>query len=181
MVGVFFANGFEEVEALTVVDLLRRANIETKMISILEDISVTGAHNIEIKADAVIKDIDISSLDAIVLPGGNPGFSNLGKCTLLMDKCKEFAENEDKLLAAICGAPSVIGKLGILEGRKAAVYPGMEEFLVGADVKYDTVVTDRNIITSRGMGTAIDFGLAIVEYYQGKDSAKSLGEKIVYV
>lgn len=180
MVGVFFATGFEEIEALTVIDLLRRAGIDVSMISIDNEKTVTGGHGIEVSMDNAYKDTDIDSLDAIVLPGGNPGFKNLEKCELLKGKTIEFSKNEDKLVAAICGAPSVLGHWGVLEGKKATVYPGMDEELLGAAVSHDTVVTDGNIITSRGMGTAIDFSLAIVEYYKGKEAAESLAKAIVY-
>lgn len=180
MVGVFFAPGFEEVEALSVVDLLRRAGIDTKMISINDKDKETGSHNIEVTMDDQIKNIDFESLDAIVLPGGNPGFGNLGKCEQLKEMTIKFAGNKDKLVAAICGAPSVLGTWGVLEGKRACVYPGMENLLTKAEVSFDSVVTDGNIITSRGMGTAIDFGLAIIEYYKGAGEADNQAGKIVY-
>ena len=180
MVGIFFAQGFEEVEALTVVDLLRRAGIDNKMISVTGESEVTGSHDITVKMDERIENISFDELDAIVLPGGNPGFPNLEKCELLKEKTIEFSNNEEKLVAAICGAPSVLGHWGVLNGIKACVYPGMDAELIGAKVSHKSVVTDGHIITSRGMGTAIDFGLAIVEYYKGGKVSKELSEKIVY-
>ena len=180
MTGIFFATGFEEVEALTSVDLLRRAGVPVSMISVTSDLMVKGARGITVETDALIEDIDWKSLDAIVLPGGNPGFSNLSKCELLMAKAEEFAGDKSRLLAAICGAPSILGKRGILKGRTATVYPGMDELLVGAKVSHKSVVRDGNLITSRGVGTAIDFALALVEYYKGAETAKSIAESIVY-
>ena len=180
MVGVFFATGFEEVEALTVVDLLRRENIETIMISVTNDMNVVSSHKVAVAMDELIENIDFGSLDAIVLPGGNPGFGNLEKCTLLKDKTTEFINNKNKLVAAICGAPSVLGHWGLLAGKKACVYPGMDDELIGATVSHDSVIKDGNLITSRGMGTAIDFGLKIVEYYKGIEVSDALSKKIVY-
>lgn len=180
MKGIFFAPGFEEVEALTTVDILRRAGMDVVMISIDNKDTVTGSHGIEVKMDKKIKKVDFDKLSAIILPGGAPGFKNLEKCELLKEKTTEFSKDSEKLVAAICGAPSVLGHWGLLEGREACVYPGMESELTGAAVKYDNAVISGNIITSRGMGTAIDFGLAIVEYYNGKEAADSLASKIVY-
>ena len=180
MIGVFFATGFEDVEALAVVDLLRRAGIETKMISVTKNINVTSSHNVTCVMDELIEDTDFSSLEALVFPGGNPGYPNLEKCELLKEKVIEFSKDENKLIAAICGAPSVLGHWGVLNNKKATVYPGMDAELINAKVSHDKVVVDNNLITSRGMGTAIDFGLKIVEYYKGEDEAKSLANKIVY-
>lgn len=180
MIGVFFANGFEEVEALSVVDLLRRANIDTKMISVTKEMTVSSSHNVKVIMDELIEDTSFDELDAIVLPGGNPGFLNLEKCELLKEKTLEFSKDERKMVAAICGAPSVLGHWGILKDKKATVYPGMESELIGATVSYDKAITDKNLITSRGMGTAIEFGLAIVEYYKGKEFSLELSKKIVY-
>ncbi len=180
MIGVFFADGFEEIEALATVDILRRAGLETRMISVYDRKEVTGARKVTVKTDESLPGFSFESLRAIVLPGGAPGFSNLEKCTPLTDAVKKFAANPDKLVAAICGAPSILGHLGILKGKHATIYPGMEDHLEGALTSTDTVVTDGNLITSRGAGTAIDFALAIVGYYQGEEAAKDLASKIVY-
>ena len=166
---IFLADGFEEIEALTVVDLLRRANIE----------NVTGSHNITVEADALLEETDFDSLDMLILPGGMPGTTNLADCKALTDKIKEFDE-KNKMLCAICAAPTVFGKLGILKGKKACCFPGREDDLLGADVQTSSVTKDGHFITSRGMGTAIDFGLAIIEHYQGSDAATSMASKIVY-
>lgn len=176
---IFLADGFEEIEALTVVDLLRRANIEISTVSIMGRKNVTGSHNITVEADALLEEADFDSLDMLILPGGMPGTTNLADCKALTDKIKEFDE-KDKMLCAICAAPTVFGKLGILKGKKACCFPGREDDLLGADVQTSSVTKDGHFITSRGMGTAIDFGLAIIEHYQGSDAATSMASKIVY-
>ena len=180
MVGVFFANGFEEIEALTVVDLLRRAGIDTCMVSVYPEKDVEGSHGIKVSADRTLQNTNFDELEGIVLPGGAPGFSNLEKCEELMLEVDRFA-SEKKLVAAICGAPSLLGHRGILNGKVATVYPGMEDHLKGAKAVTNSVITDGNIITSRGVGTAIDFALAIVMYFKGQDAASALAEKIVYL
>ena len=176
---IFLADGFEEIEALTVVDLLRRANIEISTVSIMGRKNVTGSHNITVEADALLEETDFDSLDMLILPGGMPGTANLADCKALTDKIKEFDE-KDKMLCAICAAPTVFGKLGILKGKKACCFPGREDDLLGADVQTSSVTKDGHFITSRGMGTAIDFGLAIIEHYQGSNAATSMASKIVY-
>ena len=176
---IFLANGFEEIEALTVVDLLRRAGIEIATVSITGKKSVTGSHQITVEADALLEDTDFDSLDMLILPGGMPGTSNLAACKPLTDKILEF-DKQDKMLCAICAAPTVYGGLGILKGKKACCFPGREGDLTGADVQTTNVTKDGHFITSRGMGTAMDFGLAIIEHYQGADAAAEMAGKIVY-
>lgn len=176
---IFLADGFEEIEALTVVDLLRRAGIEIEMASIMGRKNVTGSHNICVEADMLLEDVDFDSIDMIILPGGQPGTRNLDNCQLLKDKISAF-DKAGKMLAAICAAPTVYGKMGILSGKKACCYPGCEADLKGADVQTLEVTKDGNFITSRGMGTAIAFGLAIIEHFQGKEAAVDMGKKIVY-
>ncbi len=176
---IFLADGFEEIEALTVVDLLRRAEIGIDMVSIMEGRTVIGSHGIPVEADKLLSDIDFDAVDMIILPGGMPGTSNLDACEPLKDRIKEFADKGRKL-AAICAAPTVYGKMGLLEGKRACCYPGREPDLLGADVQTTEVTRDGNFITSRGMGTAIPFGLAIIEEYLGADAAKEMAEKIVF-
>ena len=160
-VAVFFATGHEEIEALTVVDLLRRAGIETNMISITGELEVTGSHNITTKMDKLFEEENYDEYDIVVLPGGMPGTQN-------------------KMMAAICAAPTVSGHAGFLKEKKACCYPDMEDGLFGAEVSYNEVEVDGNVITSRGMGTAIPFGLKLVALLQGQASADALGAKIVY-
>lgn len=177
--GIFFAEGFEEIEALTVVDLLRRAGIEALCVSTTGSMEVTGSHKIKVAMDESIDALDFGSLDIIVCPGGMPGTKNLEKCVKLTDNIKEFY-NSGKLIAAICAAPMIFGHMGLVKDKKACIYPGMEDELIGADVVYDKVVKADNVITSRGMGTAIAFGLKIVELLTDKKTADDLGAKIVY-
>lgn len=176
---IFLADGFEEIEALTVVDLLRRAGIDISMVSVMGRKDVTGSHRIKVEADEVIEDAGFDDVDMLILPGGMPGTSNLFGCEALKEKIREFNDN-NKLLAAICAAPTVYGRMGLLEGKKACCYPGCEGDLKGADVQTTEVTKDGNFITSRGMGTAIPFGLAIIKQFQGKEAAASMAEKIVY-
>lgn len=176
---IFMAEGHEEIEALTVVDILRRAEIEIQMISITGNKNVTGAHGITTHCDKLIENTDFESADMLVLPGGMPGTLNLEKCEPLMDQVHGFfASGKD--IAAICAAPTVFGRAGILKGKKATCYPGMENDLIGADFSTDSVCHDGNVITSRGMGTAIPFALEIVKTFKGADVANQLGKSIVY-
>ena len=171
-IAAMLADGFEEVEALAVIDILRRADIETNMISISSNKKVTGAHNISIEADMLLEDI--------FLPGGMPGTNNLDGCEKLCQAILDF-DREKKLLAAICAAPKIYGRLGILKGRKAVCYPGFENYLTGAEVKMEArAVKDGHIITGRGMGTAIDLGLALVEELAGKNKSEELASAIQY-
>lgn len=179
--GIFMADGCEEIEGLTVVDLIRRTeDIEITMISITDKKEVTGAHKIVFWADALIREVDFDSLDGVILPGGMPGTLNLGENKTVMEVIKKFAM-EGKLVAAICAAPSVLAAAGLLEGKNAAAYPSFEEKLVGANVLKEAVVVDKNIITSRGMGTAMEFGLEIISYLCGKALKERIGKGIVYL
>ena len=178
-VAVFFANGYEEIEALTVVDLTRRAGIETWMVSITDEKMVTGSHGISVSMDKTLTEVNFDEVEMIVLPGGMPGTLNLEACEPLMDKVKEF-DKAGKYISAICAAPTVFGHLGLLNGKKACCYPSMEEGLVGAEVTYESTATAEHILTSRGMGTAIDFGLQIIAKFQGQEAANEMAKKIVY-
>lgn len=177
-VNVFFATGYEEVEALTVVDILRRAGIETDMVSVTGEKSVTGSHGITIQMDKLFEEID-DSAEMIVLPGGIPGTPNLKAHKGLADLINSY-NGAGKYIAAICAAPTVYGEMGLLKGKKATCYPGLEDGLTGAVMSEASVVTDGNIITSRGLGTAIDFGLALTEILLDKGTALDLASKIVY-
>lgn len=177
--GIFMADGCEEIEGLTVVDLVRRAGIEIEMISVSGEKSVTGSHKIAFQTDVSKADADFASYDGIVLPGGMPGTTHLMEDDTVNRVIKEFATS-GKLVAAICAAPSVLGNAGLLEGKKATCYPGVEGKLTGADFVTDPVAKDGNIITSRGLGTAIEFAAEIVAYLLDENVAKSLKESIVY-
>ncbi|MEZ3472406.1 MAG: DJ-1/PfpI family protein [Lachnospiraceae bacterium] len=176
---IFFGAGYEEIEALTVVDLLRRVGVEAVCVAVDNADSVTGSHDICVKMDAGIDAVDFDSFDILVCPGGMPGTKNLEACSRLTGNLRKFY-GEGKLIAAICAAPSIFGHMGLLEGKKACIYPGMEAELTGAEVSYDSVVRSENIITSRGMGTAIAFSLAIIAALTDQKTADELAEKIVY-
>ncbi len=177
---VFFAEGFEEVEALTVVDLLRRAKIKTDMVSISGDLLVTGRSGITVKADVLYENADPENSDMLVLPGGMPGVKYLGECEALNGLLTRF-NAEGKYVSAICAAPMVFGALGIVRGKKATIYPGMEEELKGADVTVrDEVVTDGHVTTSRGAGTAIPFALRLIEILSGAEAAENVKKGIVF-
>lgn len=178
-IAVFFAEGFEEIEALTVVDLCRRAGIETNMVSVTEKLQVTGSHGITVGMDQVLEETDFDSLDMIVLPGGMPGTKNLEACTGLMEQLDRFYK-EGRPISAICAAPSIFGHRGYLNGRNACAYPGFEDHLEGAEVSMNSVEVSEHVTTSRGMGCAIDFGLAIVERFQGKETADKLAKAVIY-
>lgn len=178
-VSVFLADGFEEIEGLTVVDLLRRAGVEVTTVSITGDYTIHGAHGIDVQADKLFDEMNYDGQDMLVLPGGMPGTLNLGAHQGLEKLLKKFYE-EKKYLAAICAAPSVFGKYGFLKGRKATSYPGFEEQLVGAECVTDAVAVDDIIITSRGMGTAIPFSLSLIEVLISSDKANEIGKSIIY-
>ena len=178
-IGVFFAPGYEEIEALTVVDLCRRAGIETIMVSVTGEKKVMGSHGIDVGMDQVFEEVDFERLDMIVLPGGLPGTTNLEAHRGLMERTDRFYES-GKGVAAICAAPSIFGHRGYLKGRNACSYPSFESHLEGAKVSSRSVEVSDHVITSRGMGCAIDFGLAIVERFCGKAKAGELAGGIIY-
>lgn len=177
---VFLADGFEEIEGLTVVDLLRRAGAEVTTVSITGAYTIHGAHGIDVQADKLFEEMQYEGQDMLVLPGGMPGTLHLGEHEGLEAVLKKGYE-EQKYMAAICAAPSVLGKYGFLKGRKATSYPGFEEALVGAEYVTDAVAVSDFIITSRGMGTAIAFSLALIEVLLGKEQADKIGESIIYM
>lgn len=178
-VGIFLADGFEEIEGLTVVDILRRAQISISMISINGKKNVEGAHGIAVAADQLIEECDLDKLDMLVLPGGMPGTTNLAACGQLTEALKK-ADQEKRGIAAICAAPSVLGDLGLLKGKKAVCYPGFEARLNGAEVLQIPVVTDGHITTSRGMGTAIAFALELVNRLGSAEQAQQIGSSIIW-
>lgn len=176
---IFLADGFEEIEGLTVVDLLRRAGIEAVTVSISEDKMVTGAHGIPVKADFLFQEVKGTMADMAVLPGGMPGTTNLLAFEPLMDMILGLY-NVGTYIAAICAAPSILAEIGLLDGKKATSYPGFEEKMTMADYVYDPVVQDGQIITSRGMGTAIDFSLKLIEVLLGENKAGEIADSIIY-
>ncbi|HAN50927.1 MAG TPA: DJ-1 family protein [Lachnospiraceae bacterium] len=178
-IAICMADGVEEIEALTVVDLCRRAGMEIDMISTQNRGRAMGGHGIQFETDLNIKDTDFKEYDGIILPGGGKGTENLMNNMTVLNTVQNFFE-AGKLCAAICAAPTVLGKAGILRGKKAICYPGLESQLLGAEVTVESVVRDGNVITSRGLGTAIDFALAIIAYYLGDEKAEEIATQVVY-
>ena len=172
-VSAFLAPGLEEVECLAVVDVLRRAGVTVDMVSITGEQVVTGSHGIGIVADRSFGDADFENSDCLFLPGGMPGTENLYEFTPLCDLQRRFAA-EGKRIAAICAAPSVPGRLGLLEGRRATCYPGREPQLLGAQATGEGVVTDGPFTTARGLGFAIDLGLELSRLLAGEEKARTV-------
>jgi 4-methyl-5(b-hydroxyethyl)-thiazole monophosphate biosynthesis len=177
-VNIYLAEGFEEVEAITVVDVLRRAEIDARMISITGRKEVKGAHGITVTADEVFENTDNQGADMLVLPGGMPGTRYLGEHKGLKEVILDFS-NRNKPIAAICAAPSVLGRLGLLDKRKAVCFPGFEESLKGAVIGEEIIIQDGNFITSKGPGTAIYFALRLVEVLIDNETAEELREGMI--
>ncbi len=165
---IFLAKGFEEIEAISIIDTLRRADISVTTASITNDKMVKGAHEIEVKTDKLFDEVDFGNYDLIALPGGMPGAKNLNEHEGLKEQIKKFAE--DKMIAAICAAPMILGGMGLLKGKRATCYPGFEPELIEATVTHEPVTVDGNIITGKGPAFAIQFALQLVELLAGKAS-----------
>lgn len=180
MVYVHLADGFEEVEAFTVVDVLRRAEIDVKTVSITGTKKVTGTHGILTEADILYEEADYPGCEMIVLPGGLPGADHLNAHEGLAQHIKCFSKDVDKKLAAICAAPMVFGSCGILHGRNATIYPGMEDALKDGKATGRRVTADGNIITAAGPAIAMEFALAIVENLKGKAAADEVAEDLLF-
>lgn len=178
---VFLAAGFEEIEAVGTIDVLRRGGIETTIISVSKEFEycIPGAHGIDVGAEEMFEEADYSDADILILPGGMPGASNLNAYEPLIDILKTHY-NAGKWIAAICAAPLVFGGLGFLKGRRATCYPGFEYTLKGTVVTGNPVEVDGNVITGKGPGFVFDFGLAIVEALQGKDVAGEVAAGMLY-
>jgi 4-methyl-5(b-hydroxyethyl)-thiazole monophosphate biosynthesis len=178
MIYVHLADGFEEIEAITVIDILRRAGLETEMVSITGRLSVTGTHGVQIVADIVFEDAVYDNCELIVLPGGLPGATNLDEHARLREKIQSFAK-QGKRLAAICAAPLVLGHAGVLEGKEATCYPGFEAELRGAVVTETAVCVSGNVTTSRGPGTAAAFALELVRQAKGDAVRDSVAQDML--
>ena len=178
MVYILLAPGFEEAEALVPADMLRRADIETALVS-LDKEPVSGSHGVTVTADVTLDKLDRSKADMIVLPGG-PGHKKLGEDPRVEQLVRETA-GQGQWVAAICAAPTLLGRWGLLEGKDAVCYPGMEEGLTNAQAKMDqSVVIDGKIVTGRAAGSAFDFGLTLVEVLAGKEAADKIRNGIHY-
>jgi 4-methyl-5(b-hydroxyethyl)-thiazole monophosphate biosynthesis len=176
---LFLATGFEETEAVGTADILRRGEVDVTTVSITGNLVVTGAHRIPVVADQLFEDTDFSAADVLILPGGGPGSQLLNRHDalkqLLVSHCKQ-----DKYIAAICAAPLVLGGLGLLKGKKATCYPGVEPQLTGAILTEGGVVTGgNNIITARGPGMVFEFGLAILDVLYGEDTVDGVAVELL--
>ena len=170
------AEGFEEIEAITIVDVLRRAGITVVTAGIPGSI-ITGSRKVRINTDARIDDINPDEFDAVILPGGYPGYVNLGKTQKVINIITTFNQQK-KLIGAMCAAPTILAKVGILEDKKATCYPGMEK-----EIPYprgERVFVDGNIVTSQGPGTAIPFALKIIEILEDREKARAIKKELVY-
>jgi len=174
---VILAPGFEEIETITIVDLLRRADINVTTASISEK-EITGSHDIIINADVLLKDYSKHDFDIVILPGG-PGANKLKKSKTVIDLLKKQS-NEKKWIAAICAAPTVLEKAGLTTGKKITSYPSEKEVFINSDYKTDNVVQDGNIITSRAAGTAIEFSLYLIRILCDEKKAKEIAAKILF-
>ena len=175
---VFLATGFEEVEAVGTIDVLRRGETETVTVSVTGNKTVTGAHDIPIVADKLFEEMDFTHFDTLVLPGGGPGSLMLNQHEGVR-KVLVAHYNQQKLIAAICAAPRVFGSLGLLEGKKATCYPGIEPELKGAILVDRPAATDHNVITGKGPGLVFDFGLEILDYYGSSSHAADVAEEML--
>ncbi len=176
MIYVCLAEGFEETEAITPIDLLRRAGAQVTVVGVTGK-TVTGSHGIPVVADKEIGEIDDSDVELVVLPGGMPGTLNLENSEGVQ-RLIDTAARQGALLGAICAAPSILGHKGLLNGKTAVCFPGFEKDLTGAVPGTEETVRDGNIITSRGAGSAVSFGLKLVEALYGEKQAEELGKTI---
>lgn len=179
MIYIFLAEGFEDVEALAPIDIIRRAGLDIQLVSITSDPVVSSAHGVKFVADTVINNIDFNAADLLILPGGLPGATNLDTCEALRQGIMKHYE-AGKPLAAICAAPLVYGHLGLLQGVKATCYPGFETELTGADYTAALVQCDGQFITAKGPGAAMEFGYTIVEKMGRIEAAAQLREGMMY-
>lgn len=175
---VILADGFEEVEALTVVDILRRADIKCMMLSLSGKKEVTGTHGIKVESDGTVDDMDFTDFSAVILPGGMPGADHLKKSDKVIKLIKEFKE-KNKLVAAICAAPIVLEEAKVTEGIDITSYPDFKDTFKKSNYKEELAVQSGNIITSRGPSTSFYFALKIVEYLEGKKEADEIRSNIL--
>ncbi len=178
MVYLFLADGFEEIEALCPLDLLRRAGAEVQTVGVTGK-TVTGAHGITVSADIIPDEVVLDrNVEMIILPGGMPGTTNLDNSGIVHESIR-FAAERGITIGAICAAPMILGKLGYLSGRSAICFPGFEKYLIGANLSAKSVVTDENFVTAKGMGVAQQFGLTLVSSLFGEEAAEELKKAIM--
>ena len=177
-IAIHLATGFEETEAITLIDVLRRAGLNVKTVSVTGEKLVTGSHCIPVLSDVLFEEVDYHGIDMIILPGGMPGAKNLDLHSGLKEQILAFHQ-QGKKLGAICAAPLVFGHLNILQNKVAVCYPGFESELAGAKIGTSPVAVDQNLITSRGVGTAIRFALKITEELVSREKAEQLAQSIL--
>ena len=174
---IFLAPGFEEIEAISIIDVLRRAQLYITSVSLSGDTAVTGSHGITVQADALYPDVNLEEAAMLILPGGMPGTNNLNVHEGLKKALKEHAL-ANKPIAAICAAPLILGQLGLLNGKEATCYPGYEQQLTGARLSKKPVVQDGDVLTGNGPGAAIRFALTIVQQFRGEERAEELAKQL---
>ncbi len=172
MLYIYFAEGFEEVEGIATLDVIRRAGIDIETVGIGSK-HITGSHGITVQCDLDDEEATFTGLDGVILPGGMPGTNNL-MASDRVQRALDFCSSTGKLIAAICAAPMILGKKGLVRGKSAVCYPGFEKYLEGAEIPDKYVCADGNIITARGMGSAVEFGLAVTAYFKGGEFASEL-------
>ena len=175
---VFLADGFEECEGLIVVDILRRAGVETVMASVMGRPEIVSSRQIRVMADVLAEDVDFNGVDLIVLPGGRLGTENLGKSGIVTAQCRNFAAQ--KHVAAVCAAPSVLAGLGLLEGKAATCHPDFENAMKGAVLTGESVSVAGNIITGQGLGATFDFAFELVRLLAGEEKVRQIKKAICY-
>ena len=175
---VFLADGFEECEGLIVVDILRRAGVETVMASVMGRLEIVSSRGIRLQADVLVKDVDFDSVDMVILPGGRTGTENLSESETVRGQCKSFAT--DKYVAAICAAPSLLAELGLLDGKNATCHPDFEGKMKGAVLTGNSVEKAGNIITGQGLGASFDFAFELVRILVGEEKVQDIKNAICY-
>lgn len=179
MITVFLATGFEEIEAIAPVDIMRRARLDARIVSIEDSLVVKGTHGIPVQADMMLDQVDFSQVELMVLPGGLPGATNLDTCAPLREVLEKHAA-QGKAVAAICAAPLVLGHMGLLKGKKATCYPGVEGELEGAHCTGALVEVDGNTVTGKGPAAAFEFGYALVELLKNQEASLPLRDGMLY-
>ena len=177
MIYILLADGFEEIEALTPLDMLRRAGLDVKTVGIKTKTPV-GSHGIPVIADITEDEVDASDCEAVIFPGGMPGAINLDAASIT-NTLIDAVNKKGGIIAAICAAPLILGRRGLLKGKKATCYPGFESELIGANVTNNLVETDGNIVTAKGMGAALLFSRELITRLCGKDTANKISDSIM--
>lgn len=176
---VLLAAGFEEIEALAPVDLLRRAGAKVSLLSITGEPLVEGAHGIEVMADSLLISTDLKECKMLILPGGSPGYKNLSECEKVMEAIEQINVTGGHI-AAICAAPTILGSMGLLKDKKAVCFPGMEDGLHCKSNPNARVVTDGNITTAKSAGCAVEFGLELIKILYGEKRSSEITKQIVF-